>query len=258
MLLAVDVGNSNIVIGCFDQERLAVVLRLKTDLERTPDEYAGLMFSLFERKLGSGYSFERCIISSVVPPLTPDIVNLIHEMFGVNPIIVGPGVKTGLRINISEPASVGADRVVNALAAKNLFGTPALVVDFGTATSIDFVSREGEYEGGVIVPGVKIALDSLVSHTAKLPRIELTWPESVIGKSTVGAMQSGAVVGYACMIDGLVERIQSEVGPVDTIITTGGLGELFSDHCETSFTAFEPDLTLKGLQIIANLNWSSK
>jgi type III pantothenate kinase len=254
MLLAFDIGNTNIVVGCFQGEELLTVFRLKTDPERTVDEYAGTLLALFERKFGAGYSFKRCIISSVVPPLTPDIIALVEGMFGISPIVVGPGIKTGLRIMLTDPAAVGADRVVNAVAARELYGTPALVIDFGTATSFDFIDKDGSYKGGIIAPGVRVSLDSLVSHTAKLPRIELSWPERVVGRSTVEAMQSGSVVGYVCMVDGLVERIRGEEGEVPNIITTGGLGDLFHKHCTSGISAHEPNLTLYGLRAIADLN----
>jgi type III pantothenate kinase len=256
MLLAVDIGNTNIVVGCFNGEELAFVFRLKTDPDRTVDEYAASLFSLFERKLGAGYAFGQCIISSVVPPLTQDIASLVEGMFGLQPLIVGPGIKTGLRINLPDPSAVGADRVVNAIAARELYGTPALVIDFGTATSFDYIDKDGSYQGGIIAPGVRGSLDSLVSHTAKLPRIELAWPDRVIGKSTVGAMQSGSVVGYVCMVDGLIARIREEVGELSHIITTGGLGELFSERCTSGISAYAPDLTMHGLRIIAELNGS--
>jgi len=253
MLLAFDIGNTNIVVGGFDGDKLIFEWRLKTDLERTVDEYSAILGSLLAQDLGRDVSFKAAIISSVVPPITSDIVRVIESTFKVTPIIVGPGVKTGLQIKTVDPSVVGADRVVNAVAVRSLYGTPALVIDFGTATSFDVVSEGGTYEGGIIAPGVKIAIDALVERTAKLPRIEIEWPDKVLGKTTVRAMQSGSVIGYACMVDGLVTRLEHEVGEFKFIVATGGIGRLFSEHCE-KIHHFEPNLTLLGLRLLAELN----
>lgn len=253
MLLTFDIGNTNIVVGGFQKTELVFEFRLKTDPGRTIDEYAGLLFSLLDRQAEAHKHPKACVISSVVPPITPDVVRLVRERFGIEPLVVGPGVKTGLSIKTTDPAAVGSDRVVNAVAVKQLFGTPALVVDFGTATSFDLVSKEGNYEGGIIAPGPNTALEALVRNTAKLPRIEMLWPKSVVGKNTVSAMQSGVVVGYACLVDGLIERIIEEVGPISHIVATGGLGRLFSEHCKR-IKSYDPHLTLTGLRIIAELN----
>lgn len=253
MLLAFDIGNTNIVVGCFEADRLVFEFRLKSDTGRTVDEYAALLFSLFDRHFGSRVSFESAIVCSVVPPLTLDIVQLLKERFSVNPLVVGPGIKTGIAIKMSEPSTVGADRVVNGVAARELYGKPALVVDFGTATTFDYVSAAGDYEGGVIAPGLVVSLESLVSKTSKLPRIELVWPKTVIGKTTVGAMQSGSLIGYVCMVDGVIDHILQEVGPIEHIIATGGTGEIVSSHSQR-IRCFDATLTLKGMRIIAGLN----
>jgi type III pantothenate kinase len=253
MLLAFDIGNTNIVVGCFEGQKLLFEFRLKTEAGRTIDEYEAILFSLFDRKLGQGYTISRCIISSVVPPVTPDIVSLVTRVLKIEPIIVGPGIKTGLAIKTTEPGAVGADRIVNSVAGRELFGAPVLIVDFGTATSFDFVNAQGEYEGGIIAPGLNVALDSLVRNTAKLPRIELSWPKTVIGKNTVGAMQSGAVIGYVAMVDGLIDRVQAEVGKIPHLVATGGLGSLITKH-SARVTKYEPHLTLHGMRIIASLN----
>lgn len=253
MLLAFDIGNTNIVVGCFKDEKLLFEFRLKTEAGRTIDEYEAILFSLFDRKLGAGYSISRCIISSVVPPVTPDVVALVQRVLKIEPLVIGPGIKTGISVKTTEPSAVGADRIVNSVAGRDLFGTPLLVVDFGTATSFDYVNSNGEYEGGVIAPGLNVALDSLVRHTAKLPRIELSWPKTVIGRNTVGAMQSGAVIGYVAMVDGLIERIQAEVGPIPHLVATGGLGSLVTKH-SARLKKYEPHLTLHGMRIIADLN----
>jgi type III pantothenate kinase len=253
-LVCFDIGNTNIVIGCFENQKLLGEVRISSSRERTVDEYSALTLSLLAHRLKGGEKkIDSAIISSVVPPLTPVFVRVVEELFSVVPRIVGTGIKTGIALKVQEPVSVGADRIVNAVAARELFGTPALVVDFGTATSFDFVNAKGEYEGGAIAPGPQLALDSLARNTAKLPRIEMAWPTAMVGKNTVTAMQIGSVVGYLCMVDGLIERIEQEVGAMKHIIATGGLGRLFSEHSK-KLTTYHPTLTLEGLRIIANNN----
>ncbi len=251
--MTIDVGNTNVVVGCFEGEELKVVLRLKTDSEQTIDEYEALLFSLIARKFGEVPEYQQAIISSVVPPLTPLFTRLIQRTLGITPLIVGPGIKTGVSIKTNDPSAVGSDRIVNSVAAKILYGSPALVIDFGTATSFDVVDKEGDYIGGIIAPGVVVALNALVEHTAKLPRIELGWPENVIGRNTVSAMQSGAVVGYLCMVEGLIEKIKKETPGIKHIIATGGVGRLFSKHSE-QILHYEPEFTLQGLRILAEMN----
>ncbi|MCO6429638.1 MAG: type III pantothenate kinase [Deltaproteobacteria bacterium] len=253
MLLAFDIGNTNTVLGVYKEKELICEIRLKTDTSRTNDEYNSIITTLLKERLGRSLSAHGCIISSVVPPMTPIISTLVSETFKVDPIVVGPGTKTGMQIKLSEPSTVGADRVVNAVAAKHKFGTPVLVVDFGTATSFDFIGAEGSYEGGVIAPGLLVSLESLVRNTAKLPHIELTWPKSVIGKSTISAMQSGTVIGYVCMVDGLIDKIIEEVGEVKNIVATGGTGRLISKHSKR-IRHYERELTLEGLRIIYDEN----
>jgi type III pantothenate kinase len=253
MLLAFDIGNTNIVIGGFAKERLLFEYRLKSDPERTVDEYAALLYSLFEREMGSKYEVEGAIVCSVVPPITPDICKLLITRFNVEPRVIGPGVKTGLNIKMPDPKSVGSDRVVNAVAVKEFFGAPSLVIDFGTATSFDYVSPEGSYEGGLIVPGLVVSLDSLVKRTAKLPRIEVSIPDKVVGTSTVEAMSSGIMLGYLSLVDGLIERIEQEKGQIKYIVSTGGLGELLSGHLKRKIT-YDRHLTLKGLKLIYEIN----
>ncbi|RMG42430.1 MAG: type III pantothenate kinase [Candidatus Dadabacteria bacterium] len=253
MLLVIDIGNSNIVAGCFEGDRLVYHLRLHTDSHRTADEYESLLFGLLERNLPDGFVFNACVISSVVPPLTQEIMRLIARRTEITPLIVGPGIKTGMSIKTADPSAVGADRVVNALAARELYGRPVLAIDFGTATSFDYVDACGDYQGGIIAPGLSIALDSLVEHTAKLPRIELVWPERVVGKSTVEAMQSGTVIGYLALVDGLIERVKREVAAIDCVVATGGLGELISRE-SAHINYYDPLLTLKGMKILAGVN----
>ncbi len=253
MLLTFDIGNTNIVVGGFEKDRLQFEFRLQSDTGRTVDEYAALLYSLFDRALGKKASFTGALVSSVVPPLTTDIVQVIRESFNIEPLIVGPGIKTGIAIKLSDPASVGSDRVVNGVAAREIYGAGSLVVDFGTATTFDYVNKNGDYEGGIIAPGLQISLESLVQRTAKLPRFELTWPKNIIGKSTVAAMQSGTLVGYVCMVDGLIGKVAEEVGPLTAVIATGGLGEIITAH-SSQITTYDSTLTLKGMKLIADLN----
>ena len=253
MLLAVDIGNSNIVLGGFESDQLKSCLRLKTDLARSADEYAALLLALFDRHFGSDFSFERAIISSVVPPLTPIWRDLLSTHLELEALVVGPGVKTGVAIQIEDPRTAGSDRIVNSLALKELYGCPGVVVDFGTATTLDVVGSDGSYQGGAIAPGVGIATDALVSGTAQLPKIELVWPKSVVGKNTVSCMQSGSVVGYVCMVDGLIRKMREEVGPLPHIVATGGFGKLMVEH-SSEVQTFDPDLTLHGLRLIDELN----
>ncbi len=251
-LLVVDIGNTNIVFGIFAGDEMVTEFRCRTDSSTTIDEYEVFLATLLARQKAPR-KISRAIISSVVPPVTPTIVRLLEERFSVTPLVVGVGIKTGIKIAVPEPHTVGADRIVNTVAAKHLFGSPALVVDFGTATTIDYLSADGAYQGGVIAPGPILALESLSSRTAKLPRVELAWPKSVVGNTTVTCMQSGAVVGYLCLVEGLIERIQAEVGRIEHVVATGGLGRLYSEHSKV-ISRYDPHLTLKGMKILADLN----
>ncbi|MBX7144983.1 MAG: type III pantothenate kinase [Oligoflexia bacterium] len=253
MLLAFDIGNSHIVVGGFDGQKLAFEFKLDSRVGRTADEYAAILLPLLEHEKRPINTFTHAIIASVVPAMTVRVQELVRKYFRSEALVVGPGLKTGLVIRATDPASVGADRVVNAVAAKALFGGPCLVVDFGTATSFDLINAQGEYEGGVIAPGPMASLESLVQHTAKLPRIDLMWPKTIIGKTTQAAMQSGVVVGYTALVDGLIERIRAEVGELKYVLATGPDGKLFCEH-SAQVQQFIPDLTLQGLRIIAELN----
>ena len=248
MLLAIDVGNTNIVIGEFQGQTLVNECRLKTDVTRPRDEYAVFLKSLLQ----SNEAFDGAILSSVVPALTLPMKDLVQDLFGLDPVVVGPGVKTGLVIKVTNPQGVGADRIVNAVAAKTLYGSPAIVLDFGTATSFDVIDSNDHYLGGAIAPGVEVALSGLVKRTAKLPRIGIEMPHRAVGRNTLEAMQSGTSLGYLCLCEGLIDRIKAEVGEA-TVIATGGLGSVFSQHSK-KINEFDPHLTLKGLQILASLN----
>lgn len=253
MLLAFDVGNTNTVIGCFKGDTLVEVIRLKTDADRTVDEYSALIFPLLERRFGAPPEIKDAIISSVVPSVIGDIQRLLDRELNLKAIVVGAGIKTGISIRVKEPAAVGADRIVNSFAIKQIYGYPSIVIDFGTATSFDVVNSAGDYEGGIIAPGVQISLDALVRRTAKLPRIKLEWPQAVIGRNTEEAMQSGVVIGYQCLIEGLLAKLTQELGQPKAVVATGGLGRLFAEKIP-AITAYEPDLTLRGLSLIYNLN----
>jgi type III pantothenate kinase len=253
MLLAIDIGNTNIVIGGWNKDTLLFEFRLQSDIGRTVDEYRASISSLLQLQLGAAYTVSAAIISSVVPPLTGTLVDLVKQTFSIDPLIVGVGTKTGIAIRIADPASVGADRIVNSVAAKTLYGKKSIVVDFGTATTFDYINDNGDYEGGIIAPGLHTSLESLVSKTAKLPRIELAWPKTIIGKSTVAAMQSGAMVGYVCMVDGVLAQIEKEVGKLSVVIATGGLGGVITEHSER-IDIYDGTLTLKGMQLIAQMN----
>lgn len=253
MLLAVDVGNTETVVGVFDGETLARHWRLSTVAERTADELALLFGGLMEHE---DLSFDRNVtavaVASVVPAASQALREMVRRYFRFPPLIVGPGVKTGIAVLTDNPKEVGPDRVLNAVAAIERYGTPAIVVDFGTATTFDAISEGGEYVGGVIAPGVQISADALYQHTARLPRVELVAPSSVIGKNTVESVQSGLMHGYAAMVDGLVERISEELGP-PSVIATGGLASVMLEECRT-IDEHDPWLTLEGLRIVFERN----
>ena len=253
MLLAIDIGNTNILAGCFEGERLIHECRLKSDAYQTVDEYTALLFSLWREHFGEKRSFSKVIISSVVPPLTDKFIAICRERLSLEPVIVGPGVKTGLEIRAKDPAAVGADRVVNAVAVRELYGPGAIIIDFGTATSFDVLDTSGAYLGGVIAPGLEISVDALVNRTAKLPKIDLHWPVTVVGGDTVSAMQSGCLVGYVCLVEGVVAKIQQEVPGLEHIIATGGIGKIIASHTEC-ISVYNRHLTLQGMQVIAGLN----
>jgi type III pantothenate kinase len=252
MLLAADVGNTEIVLGVFRGPELAHTWRVSTQAERTADELALLLAGFLAQR---GISLESDVTGLVVASVVPDVTAAIREMtrdFGAPPVIVGPGTKTGVPILTDNPREVGADRVVNALAAFTRFGGPAIVVDFGTATNFDVVSDKGEFVGGVIAPGMQASAASLFSRTARLTRVELVAPANAIGKSTVECMQSGLIYGTAGAVDSIVERIRGEAGPA-TVIATGGLAPVVIPHCHT-IDHHEPWLTLEGLRLVFERN----
>jgi type III pantothenate kinase len=253
MLLAIDIGNTNIVIGVLKDERPTATWRLGTDVHKLADEYAALLVNLFSLK-GLAFADIDCgIISSSVPPLVAVFEDLCQRYFQVSPIVVGSGIKTGVRISLDNPREVGADRVVNAAAAHQLYSGPSIVIDFGTATTLDVVSEDGDYLGGAIAPGIGISAEALFEHAAKLPRVELVRPKKAIGRNSVSAMQSGIVFGYVGLIEGIVARMRKELGVSARVIATGGLAPVIANETEV-IDALEPDLALVGLKLIYELN----
>lgn len=253
MLAAIDIGNTNIVVGVFDGEKLVSDFRVSTRHTATSDEYAFLLDGLFRIAGVEFDGIDGACMCSVVPPLTEVFESLVERYFHCPLVQVGPGVRTGISISYEAPKDVGADRVVNALAANERFGTDVVIVDFGTATTFDAVTGAGEYLGGVIVPGVTVSLEALFARTAKLPRVELARPESVIGRSTVHSIQSGAYYGYLSVVDGLVTRMREEMTPPVKALATGGLASML---CSESQVIDEVDhnLTLRGLRLIWDKN----
>jgi type III pantothenate kinase len=255
MLLAIDVGNSNIVLGVFDGDRLTESWRLLTLRERTADELGILVTHLFAERGVDKTRVGGIIISSVVPPLTGTMEEMAERYFGRTPLTVDPATNTGMTILYTPASDVGADRIVNAVAAYEMFGragrTPVIAVDFGTATTFDVISAAGEYVGGVICPGIGISADALFQRAARLPRVDVRKPPSIIGQTTVTSMQAGLFFGYVAMVDGIVQRIRAELpaGDLATCIATGGMAAVLS-HETTVIQHVEPDLTLQGLRLI--------
>lgn len=253
MLLVVDIGNTNTAIGIFQEKKLIEDWKIKTEKDRTSDEYVLMLSSLLNSSGLERKEIKSVIISSVVPPLTPVFQNLCQRLFQVRPLVVGPGLKTGMSILYENPLEVGADRVVVAIAAFEKYGGPCIVVDFGTATTFDAVSSQGEYLGGAIAPGIHISAEALFLKTAKLPCIEIKKPKRAIGRSTVSSMQSGLFFGYIGLISNIIEKIKGELGKDATVISTGGFAAQISE--EIKFIDFhEPHLILEGLRIVYERN----
>lgn len=253
MLLAIDIGNTNINVGMFRDEELRATWRIATGIHRMPDEYAVILLSLLRQQGLDASDVTKIALCSVVPPLTAIFEELCQRYFHISPLVVRAGVKTGVRIRMDNPAEVGADRIVDAAAAYHLYNGPVIITDFGTATAFDTVSKEGDYLGGAIAPGLSAAAESLFTRTAMLPRLELTRPERAIGTNTIAAMQSGLVFGYVGLIEGIIARIQKELGEKAKVVATGGYAELIAK--ETSvIDVVNTDLTLIGLRLIYLMN----
>jgi len=257
MLLAIDIGNTNITLGLYRGEDLVSAWRLATVHERMPDEYGLQLLGLLDQADCKTEDIEASVLASVVPPITATFLQACDKYLNQTPLVVDAGVKTGLQIRYEDPKhALGADRVADAVAVQHLYGVPACVVDFGTATTFDAISDKGEYLGGAIAPGIGIASDALFQRTAKLPRVELTRPPSVIGRNTVHAIQAGLIYGYVGLVEGVVERFRAELGQDMKVIGTGGLAPLIA--AETDVIEYlAPWLTLDGMRIIWEMNRES-
>lgn len=253
MLLAIDIGNTHIKFGLFHGSRVEHKIRLVTDQQRTEDEYGVLLVQALAQRGLAPDAVSAAIVASVVPELTDGVLAMVRRLFGRNPLVVGPGLKTGMPILYDSPREVGPDRIADAVAAYERVGGAAIVVDFGTATTFNCVSPKGEYLGGVIVPGVRVALDALLAAAAKLSRVELAEPPRVLGRNTPHALQSGAIHGSAALVDGLVARLEAELGFSCEVIATGGLASVIAKHSQ-KITHVEPDLTLIGLRLLHERN----
>jgi len=253
LLLAIDVGNTNIVIGVFQGEEIVADWRIATDGHTMPDEYAVLFQGLMGYHGLTMADIHDAIIASVVPKVTSNLREMIQRYLKMDPLVVGPGIETGVRIAIDNPREVGADRVVNALAAYRLYGGPAVVVDLGTATTFDAVSASGEYMGGAIAPGILTSVEALSRQTARLPRVDMVRPPRAIGRDTLSAMQSGIILGHAAMVEGMIKRIAAELDGEPMVIATGGLCTVIAAEVPLIQVA-DKTLTLKGLRIMYDLN----
>jgi type III pantothenate kinase len=253
MLLTIDIGNTNITIGCYKADKLDSRWRLATDHERMADEYGIQLTSLLRHGDIKIQDIKAVCMASVVPPLTGRIVQACRQYIKQDPFIVDSSVKTGVSILIDDPSTVGADRIVDAAAVQKLFGGPACIVDFGTATTFDALDKQGNYLGGAIAPGIGISADALFQRTSKLPRVDLVRPPSVIGKNTIHAMQSGLLFGYVAMVEGMVARFKKILGAEMKVIGTGGLAEIVANETDI-ITIVAPWLTLDGLRMIWEMN----
>ena len=253
MILAVDIGNSNIVLGCFENDQILFIERLSTNQNSTELEYTILIKNILELNNLSHCSFEGCIISSVVPSVTHTVQAAMTRLTGKPIMVVGPGIRTGLKIKLDNPAQLGSDRVADAVAAIHEYPCPLIIIDMGTATTISAIDGSKNFLGGMIIPGLRVSLDSLTTRTSQLPKISLDPPKRVIGSNTIDCMRSGIIYSNASSIDGVVEKIEEEVGEQCTVISTGGLAKVIIPYCKRKII-IDDQLLLKGLMIIYNKN----
>lgn len=253
MILVFDVGNTNMVIGVLERDKLLTHWRIRTDKLRTADEYGMILKSLFQERGLERSKITAVIISSVVPNLMMELGGMSKQYFHCQPLVIGPGVKNGLAIKYENPREVGADRVVNAVAGFHKYGGPLIIVDFGTATTFCVISAQGEYLGRAIAPGINISTEALVSRASKLPRVELIKPKSLIGKNTVASMQAGIIYGFVGQVEGIINRMKNELNVNPVVVATGGLASLIAEETE-AIDIIDEFLTLDGLRIIYEMN----
>ena len=254
MLLAIDIGNTNIKYGVFDGDTLKASFRVSSRVTKTADEYGAVLLNLLSSKKIGAEEIGGIIVSSVIPSLNYTIVHMCEYFFGKTPMMIGPGVKTGLNIRAENPKEVGADIIVNSVAAFRKYGGPVVLIDFGTATTFDVITAKEELVGCIIAPGIKTALESLVQGTAQLPMIELSVPKSVLGKNSESSMQAGIIFGFAGLVENIVAKLKQELGvSALTVVATGGMGEIIAKEV-SCITHIDRTLTLEGLKIIYNLN----
>jgi type III pantothenate kinase len=253
MLLAIDVGNTGVGLGVFDKSELKVTWRMATSISRTPDEYAALLFPLLHEAGLKTSDISDVCFCSVVPPLVGTLEDLFERHFNVKPLVVGAGIKTGVKIRMDNPREVGADRIVHSAAAYHLYGGPIIVVDMGTATTFDTMTKHGEYTGGAIAPGIQTGAEALFSRTAMLPRLNLMRPVKAIGTNTISAMQSGIVFGYISLIEGMIARIQKELPEKAKVVLTGGFTDIIAPQTDV-IDVVNPNLIFLGLRLIYDMN----
>lgn len=253
MILTFDIGNTNITFGGFEEEKLVFVANISTDIVKTSDEYAGGILNIFNLHAIDKNAVDGAIIASVVPSLTSVITRAVEFVFGIKPIVVGPGIKTGINIHCDIPSSVGADLICDCVAAHYIYGSPSLIIDLGTATKMIVVNEKGAFVGVSIIPGVSMGMNALVNCTAQLPQVSIEAPREVIAKNTVDSMRSGVIYGNASMIDGMIDRIRTEFRAQLPVIVTGGMAEPIIKYCEREML-YDKNLLLKGLNILYNKN----
>jgi type III pantothenate kinase len=253
VILVLDVGNTNTVIGIFDKDVLVHHWRIETSRNKTEDEFGILLKAFFEHVCITFKDINGIIISSVVPPIMSSLERMCQKYFQLNPLIVGPGIKTGLNIKYENPREVGSDRIVNAVAGIQHYGSPLIIVDFGTATTFCYINEQDQYMGGAIAPGIGISTEALYSRASKLPRIDLVSPESIVGKNTENAMKAGIVYGYVGQVEGIVKRFKQQAKMTPKVIATGGLASLIANETDV-INHVDPFLTLKGLRLIYQRN----